>query len=99
MFSSVPRGVSPQPNVFGRAGPDQTLRPPVRAHGQWRHLRPQARRAERGQVVDLFNKNNPDAEPLTLAANYGTKVTITPFGPDAKRVNGLKFDVTPPPPL
>ena len=41
----------------------------------------------------------PDAEPLTLAANYGAKVTITPCGPDAERVNGLRFDVTPPPPL
>jgi len=41
----------------------------------------------------------PDAEPLTLAANRGTMVTITPCGPDAKRVNGLRFDVTPPPPL
>lgn len=29
------------------------------------------------------------AGPLTLNANYGLKVTITPYGP------GLKFDVTP----
>lgn len=41
----------------------------------------------------------PDAEPLTLTANYGTKVTIAPSDPDAERANGLKFDVTPPPPL
>ena len=39
------------------------------------------------------------ADPLTLAANYGTKVTIIPYGPDVGRVNGLKFTVTPPPPL
>ena len=39
------------------------------------------------------------ADPLTLTANYGTKVTIVPYGPNADRVNGLKFTVTPPPPL
>ena len=52
----------------------------------------------------IFTIEEPEAKrlkltfgnPITLTANYGTKVTIILSGPDAKQVNGLEFHVTPP---
>lgn len=49
------------------------------------------------EVVHVKLNFSADASPITLAANYGTKVTIAPYGPAAGRVSGFKFTVTPPP--